>query len=68
MGSWKDDSLIELKKAKKFSKKYDCILVAPGANTITIYKNKGFVKPTRATRGWLTAGSVIVLPVLLVDL
>ncbi len=59
IGSWKDD-FDKLIKAKKFSKKYDCILVLKGANTITIYQNKGFVNTT-GNPGMATAGSGDVL-------
>ena len=59
IGGWKDD-FDKLKKAKEFSKKYNCILVLKGANTITIYQNKGFVNTT-GNPGMATAGSGDVL-------
>ena len=59
IGSWKDD-FDKLKKAKAFSKKYDCILVLKGANTITIYEGKGYINAT-GNPGMATAGSGDVL-------
>lgn len=59
MGRWKDD-FEKLKKAKAFSKKYDCILVIKGSNTITVYKDKGYVNIT-GNPGMATAGSGDVL-------
>jgi hydroxyethylthiazole kinase-like uncharacterized protein yjeF len=59
IGDWKDD-FEKLKKAKAFSEKYDCILVIKGANTITIYKNKGYINTT-GNPGMATAGSGDVL-------
>lgn len=59
IGTWKDD-FEKLKKAKEFSAKYNCILVLKGANTITIYQNKGFINTT-GNPGMATAGSGDVL-------
>ena len=49
-----------MKKAKEFSKKYDCILVIKGAHSITIYQEKGYVNST-GNPGMATAGSGDVL-------
>ena len=59
IGSWKDD-FDKLKKAKAFSKKYDCVLVLKGAHTITLYNNKGYINTT-GNPGMATAGSGDVL-------
>ncbi len=59
VGEWEDD-FDKLKKAKEFSKKYDCILVLKGAHTITIYKDKGYINTT-GNPGMATAGSGDVL-------
>lgn len=59
LGKWKDD-FDKLKKAKAFSKRYDCILVIKGAHTITIYEGKGYVNLT-GNPGMATAGSGDVL-------
>lgn len=59
IGKWKDD-FDKLKKAKAFSKKYDCILVLKGAHTITIYNDKGYINST-GNPGMATAGSGDVL-------
>jgi len=59
IGEWKDD-FDKLKKAKAFSKKYDCILVLKGAHTITIYNGKGYINAT-GNPGMATAGSGDVL-------
>ncbi|MGB5818344.1 MAG: NAD(P)H-hydrate dehydratase [Saonia sp.] len=59
IGNWKDD-FDKLKKAKAFSKKYNCILVIKGSNTITITKDKGYVNTT-GNPGMATAGSGDVL-------
>jgi len=59
IGTWKDD-FDKLSKAKKFSKKYDCIVVIKGANSITIYDGLGYVNTT-GNPGMATAGSGDVL-------
>ena len=59
IGKWTDD-FDKLKKAKQFSEKYDCILVIKGANTITIYKDMGYVNTT-GNPGMATGGSGDVL-------
>ena len=59
IGAWKDD-FDKLKKAKAFSKKFDCVLVLKGAHTITIYNNKGYINTT-GNPGMATAGSGDVL-------
>ncbi|WP_165748006.1 NAD(P)H-hydrate dehydratase [Cellulophaga sp. Z1A5H] len=59
LGKWKDD-FDKLKKAKAFSKKYDCVLVIKGAHTITVYDNKGYINTT-GNPGMATAGSGDVL-------
>jgi hydroxyethylthiazole kinase-like uncharacterized protein yjeF len=59
IGKWTDD-FDKLKKAKEFSEKYDCIVVIKGANSITIYKHKGFVNTT-GNPGMATGGSGDVL-------
>ncbi|WP_158976406.1 NAD(P)H-hydrate dehydratase [Cellulophaga sp. L1A9] len=59
LGKWKDD-FDKLKKAKAFSKKYDCILVIKGAHTITVYDGKGYINTT-GNPGMATAGSGDVL-------
>ena len=59
IGKWADD-FDKLKKAKEFSKKYDCIVVIKGANTITIYKDIGYINTT-GNRGMATGGSGDVL-------
>lgn len=59
IGKWKDD-FDKLKKTKAFSKKYDCIVLIKGANTITVYNGKGHVNTT-GNPGMATAGSGDVL-------
>ncbi|MBU2994828.1 NAD(P)H-hydrate dehydratase [Cellulophaga baltica] len=59
IGAWEDD-FDKLKKAKSFSKKHDCVLIIKGANTITIYEDKGYVNTT-GNPGMATAGSGDVL-------
>jgi len=59
VGKWKDD-FDKLDKAKKFVKKYQCILVLKGAHTIVLYKDKGFVNST-GNPGMATGGSGDVL-------
>ncbi|NHF59766.1 NAD(P)H-hydrate dehydratase [Flavobacteriaceae bacterium TP-CH-4] len=59
IGTWKDD-FEKLKKAKAFSKKYDCVLVIKGAHTITIYEGRGYINST-GNPGMATAGSGDVL-------
>lgn len=59
IGKWKDD-FDKLKKAKVFSKKYDCIVIIKGAHTCTLYDNKGYVNTT-GNPGMATAGSGDVL-------
>ncbi|MCK0188433.1 NAD(P)H-hydrate dehydratase [Arenibacter sp. F20364] len=59
IGKWTDD-FDKLKKTKEFSKKYDCIVVIKGANTITIYRDKGYVNTT-GNPGMATGGSGDVL-------
>src|SRR5690606_17339319 len=59
LGKWTDD-FDKLKKAKRFSEKYDCILVIKGANTITVYKDMGYVNTT-GNPGMATGGSGDVL-------
>lgn len=66
IGNWKDD-FDKLEKAKKFSKKYDCILVIKGAYTITLYNNKGYINST-GNPGMATAGSGDVLTGLITGL
>ncbi len=55
IGKWKDD-FDKLAKAKAFSKKYNCIVVIKGANTVTIYKDKGYINTT-GNPGMATGGS-----------
>lgn len=54
IGKWKDD-FDKLKKTKAFSKKYKCIVVIKGANTITVFGDKLYVNatgnPSLATAG-----------------
>ncbi|WP_291865693.1 NAD(P)H-hydrate dehydratase [Maribacter sp.] len=59
IGEWKGD-FDKLKKAKAFSEKYACVLVIKGANTIVLFKGKGYVNTT-GNPGMATAGSGDVL-------
>lgn len=59
IGKWKDD-FDKLKKAKSFSKKYDCILIIKGAHSVVIYDDKGYINTT-GNPGMATAGSGDVL-------
>jgi len=59
LGSWEDD-FDKLKKAKEFSKIYDCILVLKDAHTIVIYNEQGYINTT-GNPGMATAGSGDVL-------
>lgn len=59
IGTWKDD-FDKLKKVKAFSKKYACIVVIKGANTITVFDDKLYVNTT-GNPGLSTAGSGDVL-------
>tara|TARA_R110002050_G_scaffold243212_2_gene379674 strand:- start:8786 stop:10345 length:1560 start_codon:yes stop_codon:yes gene_type:complete len=59
IGTWKDD-FDKLSKVKKFSKKYDLIIVIKGANSITIYQDKLHINTT-GNPGLATAGSGDVL-------
>ena len=59
IGSWKDD-FDKLEKARSFSKKYDCILVIKGANTVVLYNDMGYVNTT-GNPGMATGGSGDVL-------
>ncbi len=59
IGTWKDD-FDKLKKVKAFSKKYTCIVVIKGANTITVSNDKLYVNTT-GNPGLSTAGSGDVL-------
>ncbi|MFI1773699.1 NAD(P)H-hydrate dehydratase [Thalassobellus citreus] len=59
IGVWNDD-FDKLSKVKKFSKKYDVIIVIKGANSITIYQDKLYVNTT-GNPGLATAGSGDVL-------
>lgn len=59
IGKWKDD-FDKLKKAKKFSKKYDCVLIIKGAHTMVVYENIGYINST-GNPGMATAGSGDIL-------
>ncbi|WP_297694194.1 NAD(P)H-hydrate dehydratase [uncultured Eudoraea sp.] len=59
LGAWEND-FDKLKKAKEFSKKYDCILVLKEAHTIVVYDEQGYVNTT-GNPGMATAGSGDVL-------
>lgn len=59
LGKWEND-FDKLKKTKKFSKKYDCVVVIKGAHTITVYGDKGYVNTT-GNPGMATGGSGDVL-------
>jgi len=55
VGKWKDD-FDKLDKTKAFSRKYTCIVVIKGANSITIDGHKSYVNTT-GNPGMATAGS-----------
>ena len=59
IGTWEND-FDKLGKVKKFSKKYKCIVVIKGANTIVVHGEKGYVNTT-GNPGMATAGSGDVL-------
>ena len=59
VGSWNDD-FEKLKLAKNFVKKYHCVLVIKGANTITITQNVAYVNTT-GNPGMATGGTGDVL-------
>ncbi len=59
IGTW-DDDFDKLKMAKAFSKKYDCVLVIKGSNTVTVYDGKGYVNTT-GNPGMGTGGTGDVL-------
>lgn len=59
IGTWKDD-FQKLKKVKAFSKKYHCIVVVKGANTITVYQDKLYINST-GNPGLATGGTGDVL-------
>lgn len=59
IGEWKDD-FEKLEKAKKFSKKFECILVIKGAHTLIISNGVGYINST-GNPGMATAGSGDVL-------
>ncbi len=59
IGKW-DGDFDKLKMAKAFSKKYDCVLVIKGSNTITMYDGKGYVNTT-GNPGMGTGGTGDVL-------
>ena len=59
IGSWKDD-FEKLKLAKAFVKKYQCVLVLKGANTITVTEDKAYINTT-GNPGMATGGTGDVL-------
>ncbi|MGB5237347.1 MAG: NAD(P)H-hydrate dehydratase [Flavobacteriaceae bacterium] len=59
LGDWTDD-FDKLKKARAFTKKYNCVLVLKDAYTITIAEGIGYVNST-GNAGMATAGSGDVL-------
>ncbi len=59
IGKWKND-FDKLRKAKIFSKKYECILVIKGANTITVFGRKLYINST-GNPGLSTGGTGDVL-------
>lgn len=59
IGKWKND-FDKLKKAKKFSKTHNCVLVIKGAHTITLYENKLYINTT-GNPGLSTGGTGDVL-------
>ena len=59
IGVWSDD-FDKLEKVKIFSKKYSCIVVIKGANTITVHNDEIYVNTT-GNPGMATAGTGDVL-------
>ncbi|MEH6535584.1 MAG: NAD(P)H-hydrate dehydratase [Psychroserpens sp.] len=59
IGKWKDD-FDKLEKTKKFSKKYNVIVVIKGANTITVFQDKYYINST-GNPGMATAGTGDIL-------
>ncbi|WP_452230124.1 NAD(P)H-hydrate dehydratase [Lacinutrix sp. MEBiC02404] len=59
VGKWNDD-FDKLKKVKALSKKYKLIIVIKGANSLTVFKDKGYVNTT-GNPGLATAGTGDVL-------
>ena len=59
IGVWKDD-FDKLKKTKAFSKKYNCIVVIKGANTVIVSSEKNYINTT-GNPGMATASSGDVL-------
>ena len=66
IGTWKDD-FDKLQKTKAFSKKYKCIVVIKGANTITVAEDKLYVNVT-GNPGLATAGTGDVLTGMIVGM
>src|SRR5690606_8090396 len=59
IGKWKDD-FDKINKARKFSKKYDLILILKDAHTIVVYQDEMFINNT-GNPGMATAGAGDVL-------
>lgn len=59
IGTWHND-FDKLKKAKAFSKQYNCILVIKGAHTITVFDEKLYINAT-GNPGLATGGTGDVL-------
>jgi hydroxyethylthiazole kinase-like uncharacterized protein yjeF len=59
IGKWKND-YDRIEKTKKFSAKYEVVVVMKGANTITVFDNKLYINTT-GNPGMATAGSGDVL-------
>jgi len=59
IGEWKDD-YDKLEKVKEFTRKYKCILLIKGANSITIHEDKLYIN-TSGNPGMATGGSGDVL-------
>ena len=59
VGKWKDD-FDKLDRVKALSKKHNLIIVIKGANTITVYQDRGYVNTT-GNPGLATAGTGDVL-------
>ncbi|HET8735218.1 MAG TPA: NAD(P)H-hydrate dehydratase [Pricia sp.] len=59
IGKWNGD-FDKLDKTRAFSKKYDCVMVIKGSNTITMYGGKGYVNTT-GNPGMATGGTGDVL-------